>query len=73
VTLIHSHSSTARYRGWLDERAFDLYLPLFMLDDGKADLPALLGVTMDRSRTSVRNSGLRESWRSLAGEPGVCE
>ncbi len=72
-TLYSTHTQTVRYRGYVGHRAFDLYVPRFMLPGTKEDPPDELMVVLDRSARSVRTAGLRGEWRPLVAESDVCE
>ena len=68
------HSETVQYRAAFGDRAFDIYIPLFMLSSPEVgEAPRTLKVALDSSARAMRTLGFGGEWRPLAAETGVCE
>lgn len=68
------HSKTARYKGYIKNRAFDFYAPLFMLEGlGDDKTPKHLQVAIWKSARPVRTCGYLSEPAPLIVESDVLE
>ena len=73
-TLVSRNRRTARYVARFQGKAFDVYVPLFILsEEHRGAPPQSLQIALDRSARAVKRLGFSDEKHPLEAGLGVCE